>query len=119
MDAPPEIQSYIDDVIAPTTPTDPILGVPKSAELTRVGADVAIVTSDVALPFTGLEDLEPFALLPPSAEYPYELAMSFEKGNELSSCVNLALASLEADGTLAALEDEWVGELDSLPRLSE
>ena len=33
VDAPPEIHSYIDDVIAPTTPTDPILGVPTSAAI--------------------------------------------------------------------------------------
>jgi len=35
----------------------------------------------------------------------------FEKDNPLVECVNLALAALEADGTLQALEDEWLADL--------
>jgi polar amino acid transport system substrate-binding protein len=35
----------------------------------------------------------------------------FEKDNPLVECVNIALAALEADGTLQALEDEWLADL--------
>jgi polar amino acid transport system substrate-binding protein len=35
----------------------------------------------------------------------------FEKDNPLVECVNIAIAALEADGTLQALEDEWLADL--------
>ena len=35
----------------------------------------------------------------------------FELDNPLVECVNLAIAALEADGTLQALEDEWLADL--------
>lgn len=33
----------------------------------------------------------------------------FEKGNQLVSCVNKALASLQADGKLTALQQKYLG----------
>jgi polar amino acid transport system substrate-binding protein len=35
----------------------------------------------------------------------------FEKDNPLVECVNIAIAALEADGTVQALEDEWLADL--------
>jgi polar amino acid transport system substrate-binding protein len=35
----------------------------------------------------------------------------FEKDNPLVECVDLAIAALEADGTLQSLEDEWLADL--------
>jgi polar amino acid transport system substrate-binding protein len=35
----------------------------------------------------------------------------FERDNPLVECVDIALAALEADGTLQALEDEWLADL--------
>jgi polar amino acid transport system substrate-binding protein len=48
-----------------------------------------------------------------------ELGMLFEDGSELVACVNEALAALEADGTLEALEEEWLSAGGDIPTLSE
>ena len=45
--------------------------------------------------------------------------ITFEKGSALLSCVNQALGSMEADGTLKALQDKWLPELNvDIPVLS-
>ena len=36
--------------------------------------------------------------------------MSFTEGNPLRECVNLALSEMRADGTLAAIQTEWLSE---------
>jgi polar amino acid transport system substrate-binding protein len=38
------------------------------------------------------------------------VAMAFVKGNPLVTCVNQALASMKSDGTLAALQKEWLSQ---------
>lgn len=48
-----------------------------------------------------------------------ELGMLFEDGSPLVPCVNEALAALEADGTLEALEEEWLSGGGDIPTLSE
>jgi polar amino acid transport system substrate-binding protein len=48
-----------------------------------------------------------------------ELGMLFEDGSELVPCVNEALATLEEDGTLAALQEEWLAAGGDIPTLSE
>jgi polar amino acid transport system substrate-binding protein len=54
----------------------------------------------------------------PAAE-PDEFGLLFEEGNPLRRCVNAALASLRADGTLEALEDEWLVGAGGLVTISE
>jgi len=46
-----------------------------------------------------------------------EFGMLFEKGNPLVECVNLALAALEADGTMDDLEQEWLSDTVGVPQL--
>ena len=46
--------------------------------------------------------------LPTAAEGEY-FGMVFEKGNTLVECVNEALATLQEDGTLDELQEEWLG----------
>jgi polar amino acid transport system substrate-binding protein len=41
---------------------------------------------------------------------PEELGLVFAEGNSLVTCVNVALEALEADGTLADLENEWLAQ---------
>ena len=38
------------------------------------------------------------------------VAMAFQKGNPLVTCVNAALAAMKADGTLAHLQDVWLSQ---------
>jgi polar amino acid transport system substrate-binding protein len=50
-----------------------------------------------------------------SQEY---FAMSFETGNPLVGCVNLALQEMKADGTLAAIHQEWLADKTNAPVLT-
>ena len=54
----------------------------------------------------------------PRTDTPEELGMLFEDGSPLVPCVNEALASLRAAGTLDALEDEWLNNGGGIPTLS-
>lgn len=46
-----------------------------------------------------------------------EFGMLFEKGSELVPCVNEALATLREDGTLDAIEQEWLSDVVDVPEL--
>ena len=46
-----------------------------------------------------------------------EFGMLFEQGSELIGCVNRALETLEEDGTLADIEQEWLSDVVSVPEL--
>lgn len=46
-----------------------------------------------------------------------EFGLLFEKGNPLVPCVNEALAALREDGTLDAIEQEWLSDVVSVPEL--
>jgi polar amino acid transport system substrate-binding protein len=48
-----------------------------------------------------------------------ELGMLFEDGSPLVPCVNEALAALVADGSLEALEEEWLNQGGGIPTLTE
>lgn len=48
-----------------------------------------------------------------------ELGFLFTKDSPLVPCVNEALAALTADGTLAALEEEWLNQGGDIPTLSD
>lgn len=56
-----------------------------------------------------ITDASIIGVLPRGAETE-ELGMLFEEGSALVPCVNAALAELEANGTLAALEEEWLNQ---------
>ena len=43
--------------------------------------------------------------------------MLFEKGSTLTPCVDQALAALKDDGTLAALEKQWLSDVVDVPVL--
>ena len=46
-----------------------------------------------------------------------EFGLLFEKGSALVPCVNEALAALEEDGTLDAIETEWLSDTVGVPEL--
>lgn len=46
-----------------------------------------------------------------------QFGMLFEKGSPLVDCVNQALAAMEADGTLAGIEQEWLSDVVDVPVL--
>jgi polar amino acid transport system substrate-binding protein len=45
--------------------------------------------------------------------------MVLADGSLLTRCINRALAALEADGTLADLETEWLRDGGSIPTLTD
>jgi polar amino acid transport system substrate-binding protein len=46
-----------------------------------------------------------------------EFGLTFEKGNPLVACVNQAIETLKSDGTIEALEQEWLSESINAPVL--
>jgi polar amino acid transport system substrate-binding protein len=64
-----------------------------------------------------ITDASIIGVLPRSGE-PDELGMLFEEGSPLVGCVNEALATLRDNGTLAAIEEEWLNQGGSVPSLS-
>lgn len=46
-----------------------------------------------------------------------EFGMLFEKGSPLVTCVDAALAAMEADGELADIEQEWLSDVVGVPEL--
>jgi len=53
----------------------------------------------------------------PRLGVPEEFGLLLEKGSNLTPCVDAALTSLSADGTLARLEKEWLAEATDVPEL--
>jgi polar amino acid transport system substrate-binding protein len=51
------------------------------------------------------------------AESDEYFAMAFETGSPLVACVNLALQEMKADGTLDAIEQEWLADATEAPVL--
>ena len=49
---------------------------------------------------------------------PDEFGLLFEEGNPLVECVNQALAELRDDGTLEALEEEWLAQEGAIPTIT-
>jgi polar amino acid transport system substrate-binding protein len=58
-------------------------------------------------------------VLPQAGAEPEQLGMLFETDSPLIPCVNEALATLRDDGTLAALQEEWLSAGGDIPTLSE
>ncbi len=64
-----------------------------------------------------ITDASIIGVLPRSGDAPEELGMLFEDGSPLVPCVNDALATLVDNGTIDALEDEWLNQGGSVPTL--
>lgn len=54
---------------------------------------------------------------PPGPEVE-QFGLSFEKGSALVDCVNQAIATLGDDGTLQALQDQWLADVGGAPLIS-
>ena len=46
-----------------------------------------------------------------------QFGLLFEKGNPLVECADQAIGELEADGTLASIEDRWLSSVVDVPKL--
>ena len=52
---------------------------------------------------------------PERSENPDQFGILMEEGNPLKECVDAALDAMKADGTLAAIEAEWLSETTGVP----
>ncbi len=49
---------------------------------------------------------------------PEQFGLVLDKGSSLTSCVSMAVDALRADGTLAALQKQWLTTSAGAPELS-
>jgi polar amino acid transport system substrate-binding protein len=48
-----------------------------------------------------------------------QFGLSFEKGSPLVDCVNQGIAALKEDGTLQAIQDEWLADVGGAPVITQ
>lgn len=112
---------YIESVIQPTTEAA-VYDDNAAAKLALEAGQVDAVVFDLPTAYfvTAVEIPEAKILgVLPVSDAPEELGMLFEDGSPLVACVNAALGELKADGTLAALETEWLNQGGGIPVLAE
>jgi polar amino acid transport system substrate-binding protein len=111
---------YIEQVIAPTTA--PLVfddNVAAKAAFDAGQVDGLVFDLPTAYYITAVEIPEASIVgVLPLEGTTDELGFLFAKDSPLVPCVNEALATLEADGTLAALEEEWLNQGGDIPTIS-
>ena len=110
--------SFIEDVIQPTSQVkvyDTTNDVKSALESGQLDALVTDVVTTVYL-----RDFEIDGTVV-VGQYPTEepFGMIFEEGNALRLCVNEVLDQMKADGTLDALQEEWLQDYLGVPTLSD
>ncbi|HEX6339320.1 MAG TPA: transporter substrate-binding domain-containing protein [Jiangellaceae bacterium] len=113
---------YIDNVIQPDSPAQ-VYNDNAAAKLAFDGGQVDGIVFDLPTAYyiTAVEipEAEIVGVLPRVGESPEELGLLFEKDDPLIDCVNPALQALHDDGTIAALEDEWLAQGGEIPTLEQ
>ena len=112
---------YIESVIQPTTEAA-VYDDNAAAKLALEAGQVDAVVFDLPTAYfvTAVEIPEAKILgVLPVSDAPEELGMLFEDGSPLVACINAALGELKTDGTLAALESEWLNQGGGIPVLAE
>ncbi|MEM8923383.1 MAG: ABC transporter substrate-binding protein [Actinomycetota bacterium] len=112
---------YIESVIEPDEPAqvyDDNAAAKAAFDAGQVDAIVFDLPTAYFITAVEITDASIIGVLPDSGDAPEELGMLFEDGSPLVSCVNEALATLADDGTLDAIEEEWLNQGGSVPTLS-
>ncbi len=113
---------YIDDVIQPTTEAavfDDNAAATAAFDAGQVDGIVYDLPTAYYITAAVIEGSTIVGVLPQAGADPEQLGMLFETGSPLIPCVNEALATLRDDGTLAALQEEWLSAGGDIPTLSE
>lgn len=103
--------TYITDIIAPTA--DPSVYDTLDAAIQAISAeqiDGVVVDLPTAFFITAvqLEGGKIVGSLPTAGQEVEHFSVVLDKGSPLTPCVNEAIAAITADGTLAAITDEWI-----------
>ena len=112
---------YIDSVIEPSTAAqvyDDNAAAKAAFDAGQVDGIVFDLPTAYFITAVEITDASIIGVLPRTDGEPEELGMLFEEGSALVPCVNAALATLEENGTIAALEDEWLNQGGSVTSLS-
>lgn len=112
---------YIDEVIAPDAEAavfDDNAAAKAAFDAGQVDGLVFDLPTAYFITAVEIPDASIVGVLPRVGEAE-ELGMLFEDGSPLVPCVNEALAALVADGTVEALEEEWLSGGGDIPTLSE
>ncbi len=112
---------YIDQVIDPDDPAqvyDDNAAAKAAFDAGQVDGIVFDLPTAYFITAVEITDASIIGVLPRTGDAPEELGMLFEDGNPLVACVNDALATLRDDGTLAAIEEEWLAAGGGIPTLS-
>ena len=112
---------YIDDVIQPDEPAQ-VYNDNAAAKLAFDANQVDGIVFDLPTAYyiTAVEipDAEIVGIMPRIDEdEPHELGLLFEKDDPLVDCINPALQALHDNGTIEALEDEWLAGGGDIPTL--
>jgi polar amino acid transport system substrate-binding protein len=113
---------FIEQVIRPTTDAavyDTTVDAKSALEADQIDGLVVDLPTAYYITAVEIEGSVIVAQFAAVAAAPDEYGLLFAEGNPLRDCVNVALAALRADGTLAALEDEWLVAAGGLVVISE
>jgi polar amino acid transport system substrate-binding protein len=82
--------------------------------------DGLVVDLPTAFYITGaeIEDAQIVGQLPQPAGTPEQFGLVLDKGSKLTGCVSFAVDALRSDGTLAALQKQWLSSTQGAPTLS-
>ncbi|MCB0991151.1 MAG: transporter substrate-binding domain-containing protein [Acidimicrobiales bacterium] len=112
---------YIDNVIEPDSPAqvyDDNAAAKSAFDAGQVDGIVFDLPTAYFITAVEITDASIIGVLPKVGDNPEELGMLFEEGSPLVACVNEALATLRSNGTIDALEDEWLNQGGSVPSLT-
>ena len=112
---------YIETVIEPSTQAavyDDNAAAKAAFDAGQVDAIVFDLPTAYFITAVEIPDASIIGVLPRVGDDPEELGMLFEDGSPLVGCINEALAALDADGTLADLEERWLSDGGNIPELA-
>ena len=112
---------YIESTIEPSTEAavyDDNVAVKSAFDAGQVDGIVMDLPTAYYITAVEIPDASIIGVLPRAGDSPEELGMLFEEGSPLVACVNVALGALGDNGTLDALEEEWLNQGGSIPTLS-
>lgn len=102
---------YIEEVIQPTTPAaayDTNADAKSALDARQIDALVFDLPTAFYITAVEIPEATIVGVLEAPGGEAEELGLLFEDGNSLVACVNQALQALKDDGTLAALQEEWI-----------
>ena len=111
---------YIEEVIAPTNDAavfDDNVAAKAAFDAGQVDGVVFDLPTAFFITAVEIPEANILGVLPRVGD-PEELGMLFEEGSPLVPCVNDALATLQDNGTIESLEDEWLNDGGSVPTLT-